>query len=296
MIGLSRASWQVWRNVVFSVAKLALLPVALLVGTSGDPRGVVAAWAGGVVASFVVLLVLARRGRQPLLARPDRGLLKELRLLALAHHWLNLSSAAPRLVLPLLVAVNLSAEANAYFYAALLLATFAHIVPTHLSTALFAIAGGDRSRLERELRKTFLVFTAVAVAAPIAFAVAGGTMLRTFGPGYDEARTTLVIFGLGTFATGVKSYYMAVTRVHHDLTRAATLSSLGSILEVAAAWAALVAGGGTEALALAWVGAMTVEGLVLWPAVAVAGGFALQPRGRLRARLRWTAPRTLADA
>jgi len=39
MIGISRASWQVWRNLVFSCAKLALIPLALLGWAADDPRG-----------------------------------------------------------------------------------------------------------------------------------------------------------------------------------------------------------------------------------------------------------------
>lgn len=293
MIGLSRASWQVWRNLVFAAAKLALLPAALVVWTGDDPRGVVAAWLGGVLVSFAALLVLARRGGEQMLGRPRAELLGELRRLALEHHWLNLSAAAPRLVLPLLVAVALSTVTNAYFYAALLVATFAHIVPSHLSTALFAIASGERSALKRELRRTFVIFAAVAVVAPLIFAAAGGLILSTFGPGYGRAARTLTIIGLGTFATGVKSYYMAVARVNGDLSRAAILCSLGSGLEIGVAMLALAAGAGIDTLSVAWVAVMAVEGLVFWPAVAVAGELPLRPRGRLVQSMRWSAPRTL---
>jgi len=293
VIGLSRASWQVWRNLVFSAAKLALLP-AVLAGWSGeDPRGVLGAWLGGVLVSFAALLLLARRAGQPMLRRPRRELLVELRRVALTHHWLNLSGAAPRLVLPLLVAVQLSTATNAYFYAALLLATFAHIVPAHLSTALFAVASGERSTLKHELRRTFVIFIGVAVAAPVVFAVAGRLILGTFGPGYPRATATLTIIGLGTFATGVKSYYTAVARVNGDLSRAALLCSLGSLLEIGAAWIALASGAGIETLAAAWVAVMALEGLVFWPAVAAAGGLPAQPRGRFARWLRWSAPRTL---
>ncbi len=293
MIGLSRASWQVWRNLVFSIAKLALLPLAVVVWTGDDPRGVVAAWLAGVLVSLVTLLLLARRGGEQLVGRPRASLLGELRRIALAHHWLTLSSAAPRLLLPLLVAVQLSTETNAYFYAALLLATFAHIVPGHLSTALFAIASSERSTLERELRRTFAIFVAVAVSAPLVFAIAGGPLLRAFGPGYDTATQTLTIIGLGTFAAGVKSYYGAVARVNGDIARAATICSIGSGLEVVVAWLALASGGGIETLAIAWVATMVVEALLLYPAVAWAGGLPGRPAGALRRLLRWTAPRTL---
>jgi len=293
MIGLSRASWQVWRNLAFSCAKLALIPVALLWWASDDPRGVIAAWLAGTLISFATLLGLARRGGERMLGRPRRALLGELRRVALAHHWLNLAAAAPRLVLPLLVATLLSTVVNAYFFAALLLVTFVHVVPIHLSTALFAIASGERQVLQRELRRTFLVFCAVCVLAPLAFSLAGAALLNTFGASYDAAATTLTIMSLGTFPTGVRSYYTAVARVNGDLERAAALSSAGSALEIAAAGLALALGGGIEVMAIAWVAAMALEAAILWPAVAVAGDLPGRPRGRMLRRLRWTAPRTL---
>lgn len=294
MIGISRASWQVWRNLVFSCAKLALIPLALLGWAADDPRAVIAAWLAGAILSFATLLALARRGAEPMLGRPRRALLSELRRMALAHHWLNLARAAPRLVMPLLVATQLSTVTNAYFFAALLLVTFAHVVPSHLATALFAIASGDRSTLTRELRGTLGIFAAVSIAAPVGCLVAGSALLGTFGAGYDMAATALTIMACGTFAIGVKSYYASIARINGDLERAVAVSCWGSALEIAAACLALALGGGIEALALAWVAAMTVQGVVLWPAIAVAGDLRGRPGARALRWVRWVAPRTMS--
>jgi len=68
----------------------------------------------------------------------------------------------------------------------------------------------------------------------------------------------------------------------------------GSGLEIAAACLALALGGGIEVLALAWVAAMTVQGAILWPVIAVAGDLPGRPRANAPRWMRWVAPRTMS--
>ena len=72
------------------------------------------------------------------------------------------------------------------------------------------------------------------------------------------------------------------------------MSCWGSGLEIAAACLALALGGGIEALALAWVAAMTVQGAILWPVIAVAGDLPGRPRANAPRWMRWVAPRTMS--
>ncbi len=291
-VGLSRASWQLWRNGAFSVVKLALLPVVALVLGLDSSSGLLLSWLGGAVLSIAVITVLARRAHLQLFARPRRELVGSYRGTALLHHWLNLSSAAPILVLPMLVTAYLTPAANAPFYSALLLIGFAYIVSTHFGTALFGIASGDHDALDRELRRTIKVCGAVAVAALLIFGAGGRLLLSMFGRGYEVAWLPLVILAVGTFPGSVRSQYMAVCRVNGDLRRCAMLGCLGSGLEILLPLAALASGGGLVLVACAWVSAMFVEGAVLWPAVACVAGLP----GRVPGLTRWIAPRTFALA
>ena len=54
----------------------------------------------------------------------------------------------------MLVTVVVSPSANAAFYAAWTLSGFLKIVPTHLSTVLFAVAAADPQIIARKLRFT----------------------------------------------------------------------------------------------------------------------------------------------
>ncbi len=55
--------------------------------------------------------------------------------------------------MPVLVVSFLSPSVNARFYTALLLVSFAYIVPAHLSTALFGVSTRNHALLSRELQR-----------------------------------------------------------------------------------------------------------------------------------------------
>jgi O-antigen/teichoic acid export membrane protein len=294
LLALARPKWQLFRNVVFSSSKLILLPVGAIAGTAYAARVIIASWAAGLAVSALVVVVLAWRARVAIRGRPRWLLARSLGRAALLHHWINLSQAAPRLVLPLLVTGYLSARLNAEYYVALLLIGFAYVIPSHIATALFAVASGDKGALAREVRGTWRIFMIVCVAAPVGALLVGPLVLRTFGPDYRSAAGPLAILSLATVATGIKSYYTATCRVTGDLARAAWLSVIGSAVEVAACWIALASGADLAGVSWAWVAAMFLEGLLFWPAVAVAGRLSGAPGDKACRLLAWTAPRALA--
>lgn len=289
-IGLGQARWQLWRNAAFSVFKLALLPVLAVIGVDGT-SGVVEAWLVGALASVLALVLLYRAQFRRSFGRLRRSLIRSHGISAIIHHFLNLSSSAPRLLLPVLVAGFLSTSVNARFYAALLLIGFPQIIPTHLSTALFAVASGDRVALRSALARTIQILLGVSVVSCVGFLLLGRQLLSLFGHGYAAAAPVLVILGFAIFQSGVKSLYISVCRVNGDLARCAQLCSLGSLFEVLAPAVVLALGGGLNATALAWAAVMTLESLVVWPIVQVAR----TGRTSLTVRLtRWCAPRTVA--
>jgi O-antigen/teichoic acid export membrane protein len=295
-VGLGRASWQLWRNIAFSLIKLGLLPViAALLGLGGS-AALLGAWLAGALISAAMLGVFTRReGRRGrMLGRPRTGLVRVYGRSALTHHWLNISSGAPRLLLPVLVAAFLSPVVNSGFYAALLLVGFAYVLPSQLATACFAIASGDHEALAHVLRRALRITVVVGLGTALAFALLGRFLLSIFGDGYESTATVLTILGTATIATGIKSIYISVCRVNGDLGRCAVVSCVGSAFEVGLPLLALALHGGLVAVAGWWVVAMWVEAVLLWPAVAAASGLSGGIPGRLIGLVRWSAPRTLA--
>lgn len=276
-IGLLQGGLQLWRNVVFSASKLLLLPLALLVPDRYGALAIYIVWALGNVLSCCTFYINTRkRGMRPQV-RPDFSPLAKLKASAFAHHWVNLSSQAPRLVLPLIVTAFISAATNAPFYTALLISSFVAVVPGHLSTALFALSAGDHAALRRELRSTLRVSFLVTAAATVVTLVVGKPLLSLFGAGYSSAATALLLLSISAFPFAVKVHYMAVARVQGWLMKCAAVVTVGGVVELV--FAAVGARWNMNGVAIGYLIGSSLEALILWPTVAAAAGYSMFRRG-----------------
>ena len=186
LVGIRASSVQFYRNSYFSVVKLALL-VLLAVAVGGHSQvTMVWAWVAGIAISMVATAGhLAARGHR--LAQPVRlSSLQGRGVMTFHHNTLNLSLSLPRLGLPLLVASLLGAHATAAFYEAWMIASFLYILPTHLSTALFAVAVGDSRALTPRLRAALRVSLVLGGSAAVAVAALAGPGDEIVRPGLRD--------------------------------------------------------------------------------------------------------------
>lgn len=266
LIGLLRGALQLNRNIAFSVIKLAaIFVVGTLAGLDGS-AWIYTVWTAGIVFS---LLTLARfYGRDPTDPRsPNFGLLHSMRRSAATHHAFNLALRIPDLVLPIIVVTILSAEANAAFYVAWMIASLVFAVPLSLSTVLYAVGSGDRAALSSRFRLTMEASMAVGVVANLALLPLAGPLLHLFGAEYaDQATTTLHIIALGAFPEAIRTHYVSTHRIERQIPAAIPIVWGGTILElIGGAVGASV--GGLDGVAIGWLIAVYVEGLVMTPDV-----------------------------
>jgi O-antigen/teichoic acid export membrane protein len=265
-IGLLRGDLQLKRAAVFSVSKLALLPLLIWAWTTQSGIELVLAWLMGLFISFATLtrqLAKVTRG-QP--ARLEFRRLFEKRQLMLGHHWLNLSIQAPRLILPVLVVVILGPRDNAAFTAAFLIVSFVNVIPTQLSTVLFALAPGDERALRHQVRKTMRICRLLSVVSAVAFLLLAGFILRFFGHEYLRGTAALIIIGLTTYPQSVKAHYVAIARVRGWMQVAAFRTTVGAVLEVGVAAAGAHVHGLTG-LAVGYLVATLTETILFSPTV-----------------------------
>lgn len=232
-IGINRGTIQLRRNMLFAVGKLAVLPALAvpLGGAVGEP--ILNSWLAGSVLSLVVAVVLLKR------AVPDGGSwrpalawLREHHRQAWSHHFLNIAVLAPSLMGPLVVAVVLGPEANAGFSTAVLVVGILGVIPSQLSTALFALKPGDDEALRRECRSSMRICAVVAVASAVFFAIFSRWVLRVFHPSYESAWPAMVALALTIFPNAICAHYVAISRVRHRMARAAVRTTLFAVLQV----------------------------------------------------------------
>jgi O-antigen/teichoic acid export membrane protein len=266
-IGVLRGGVQLFRNFVFSLAKLLVLPVTAVVLHDQFGAGIILSWAAGMALSLAAAAIQLRRTGAAVLSRPDWGVLRGLGRTALAHNWLNLAIAVPYSLIPVLVTVIVSPSANAAFYAAWMLSGFVYIIPQHLSTVLFAVASADPQVIARKLRFTLGVSVLLGLPGSVALGLGAHLALSLFGPGYARVATLpLVLLALGYLPSIPKVHYIAVCRAVGKVNRAAAVLTTFAVIEVGAA----ALGGvlhGLIGLSVALLAVAIVEGIATTPAV-----------------------------
>lgn len=265
LIGLLRGELRFWRNTLFAVAKLAALFVAGLWLSHIVGLTIYATWAVGNALSLAALAGFAvlKRGGFRSVCWPEWRLLQKLGPAAIQHHMLNLTLQAPALILPVLVTVLLSATTNAWFYVSWMLASFVFVVPTALTTVLYATVSGQPVALAHRTRLTLSLASVASILATCILLLGNKQLLGLFGHVYaEQAASSLRILAFGSFPIIIKYHYGTLCRIQGRMARATLPVIGGGLLElgVAALGARLA---GLPGLSLGWVAAACIEALFM---------------------------------
>jgi O-antigen/teichoic acid export membrane protein len=266
-IGLLRGRVQLTRNLVFALAKMAVLPVTAVLLHDQLGAGITVSWVAGTAVSMAGSALWLRLHGTPVLPRPDWAVLRALGKSALAHNWLNLAIAVPATVIPVLATVVVSPAANAAFYVAWMVISFLCAVPIHLSTVLFAVASADPKAISRKLRFSLKVSFGVGVPGVLLLCFGAHAVLSLFGGNYPREGTFPMWMLALSYLPGLpKVFYVAVCRAAGKVSRAAVVLTVFAAIELAAA-AAGGAVGGLRGFSMAIFVVITVEGLATTPAI-----------------------------
>ena len=266
-IGLMRGGLQLTRNIVFSAAKLLILPATAVALHDGVGIGITLSWVVGTALSLVPLAARLKLSGVNILPSPDWDVLRGLGKTALAHNWLNLAVSVPWMLLPVIVTVIVSPAANAAFYVAWQLTTFLYIIPSHLSTVLFAIAASDPKIVARKLR--FVIRLSVLIGFPgmIVLGLGAHLALSIFGAAYARTATfALWLLIIGYLPAIPRSTYIAVCRADNKVARGAAVLTTTAVIKLTLASIGGVSDG-LRGLSFGLLGGAFLEGLATAPAV-----------------------------
>lgn len=275
-IGLRIAHVQLYRNAVFSAAKLVLVLALGAFAVLRDDVGLLLTWLLGLVISTVVILPVTRRRGIPLMGPLRRSAVSGVGKLAVDHNVLNLAITIPRMAGPVVVAATLPGAPTAAFYAAWMVAGFLYLVPTHLSTALYAVAAGDVKALRDRLRTAMFACAAVGCVLVPSVVWFAEPIMRSFGNDYARlASGCLAWLALQYGLQVVKQMYVAVTRVQGCIRLAGRVAGLACVAELTAVFLGARSGSLTTAAAAVGV-VLAVECVVMAPRVVTAMRFSVE--------------------
>jgi O-antigen/teichoic acid export membrane protein len=266
-IALLRGGLQLSRNVFLAAAKLLVLPAAAYVLHDQFGNGIALSWVAGTVISVVLLAVWLRWTGTRVIRRPEWGVLGEMGRTVIAYNWLGLALTTPTLLTPILVTVLVSPTANGAFYAAWMMVSMLFLIPTDLSTVLFAVASASTQALARKLRFTLGLSLAAGLPGIAVLGIWGHLVLGIFGPGYArEAALPLSLLAIAYVPTVPRTHYIAVSRANGKIAQAAAVMTVAAIMEIAAVvlgakWNGLVG------LSVALLGVKCLTGAFVTPAV-----------------------------
>ncbi|MEU4219820.1 lipopolysaccharide biosynthesis protein [Actinoplanes sp. NPDC026623] len=267
LVGLLQGPMQLMRNAWFSVIKLVLLGVLVVLPLTVTGGELLLTWIAGAVASVVILGRALRRKAMIDSVRPRAALLRGRGRATFDHNLLNLATYLPRAALPLVVTAVLSAEANASFYTAFMVLSFLAMVPGNVALTLFAVASGDKAALRSKVRMGLLICVGGGLPVSLVVVFAAKPIMGLFGSGYAEsAGTALTILALTYLPFVFHHFFLAISRVQGRVRGAGVFSVFAGIAELAAAWYGGSRGSLTELVT--WVAlVMAAETVLVAPTV-----------------------------
>jgi mannan endo-1,4-beta-mannosidase len=267
-VGLLRSSVPMYRNVAFSVLKLALLVAAAFAAhASGQEVLIFLAWVAGKLLSVLLLVAVLVSRRQPVWCPPGFASLRPRVPRVLSHHLLNIATQAPGLILPFLVTVIFAPEINAAFYAAWMILSVALLVPASLTTMLFTIGVAEPETIAGRLKFSLWLCAIAGIFVIAGFLLLSRPILGLFGASYAAiGAPVLQILGVSFFAVTLKCHYIAVQRLSGRMAQASLLLGIGGCVEVV--FAALGGHlGGLTGFTWGWVAAVYLQALLVVPSI-----------------------------
>jgi O-antigen/teichoic acid export membrane protein len=194
LVGLRASRWVPVENILFAIAKLALLPVMLSVSAG---QGVFLAWSAPVVLTLIAVnwYLFARRiPEHESLKLPNESLPKtrELFLLAGAQYATLLFSVFTPSIVALIVIERLGAVANAHYYVPSLIYSGLALIVVSIIRSFLVEAASEPYALRRHTNMAIIAMTAVIIPSVIIGVIFASNILQIFGTQYADRGTTLL--------------------------------------------------------------------------------------------------------
>jgi hypothetical protein len=220
--------------------------------------------------------IMLKRSGSSIYHRPDWQSLRRLFPVAVNHNWLNLATATPSRIIPIVVPLAVGAAQNSAFFDAWMISSLLFMVPVHLGTVLFALASASPEVIAEKLRFVLRISLLVGLPVMAVLAIAAHFALNLFGPGYAELGTVpLWLLIIGYIPQMPRAQFIAVSRATNKVGQAAGLICFFALCEVASIYFGGKLGshyiggqlGGLYGLSFAYLGVLAMEGLITAPTV-----------------------------
>ncbi|MER0478950.1 lipopolysaccharide biosynthesis protein [Streptomyces sp. Edi2] len=233
LTGLRSALWVPLGNLSFSTVKLGLLVVF---AAALPTAGVFVSWAAAIAVSVIPLGWLMFRRLVPRhvrathhTARPPS--LREMGRFLAGDSTGSLFSLAVVYLVPVLVASQVSAADNAYFYITTTIGGTVNLLALNMGASLTVEGAHDPAQLAHHTRAALRRMARIMLPVCAVLFAGAPHILGIFGPGYAEAATPLLRwFAVGAVLRVVMEVHFAVLRAQSRTSGLAALQGLLCVL------------------------------------------------------------------
>ncbi|MFD4543922.1 lipopolysaccharide biosynthesis protein [Streptomyces bauhiniae] len=233
LTGLRSAPWVPVGNTVFSAVKLGLL-VAFAVAIPA--AGVFVSWGAAIVTSVLPLGWLVFRRLVPRHTAATEGrahppTLREIGRFLAGDYTGSLFSLGVVYLVPVIIASQVSAEDNAYFYITTTIGGTTNLLAINMGASLTVEGSHDPARLAANTRAALKRMARIMLPVASVLFIGAPWILGVFGAGYADAATPLLRwFAVGALLRVVMETYFAVLRAQSRTAGLALLQGLLCVL------------------------------------------------------------------
>lgn len=171
------------KNSIFSVTKLAL-PLALVAfGAYGIFMSLGISLVAAVIFALILLILRFNYRPRPII---DKSIVKRITTFSIGSYASGLIAGLPATVLPILIVNLIGANSSAYYYMAMMIASFLYIIPTATSQSLFAEGSHSEKEMIVHFKKAIKIISLIIVPLIILISLFGNYILLVFGKEYSD--------------------------------------------------------------------------------------------------------------
>ncbi|MFJ4004868.1 lipopolysaccharide biosynthesis protein [Streptomyces sp. NPDC090023] len=229
LTGLRSAPWVPVGNTVFSAVKLGLL---VAFAAAIPTIGVFVSWVAAIATSVIPLGWLVFRRLVPRHTTATEGrahppTLREIGRFLAGDYTGSLFSLGVVYLVPVIIASQVSAEDNAYFYITTTIGGTTNLLAINMGASLTVEGSHDPARLAANTRAALKRMARIMLPVASVLFVGAPWILGVFGAGYADAATPLLRwFAVGAVLRVVMETYFAVLRAQSRTAGLAWLQGL----------------------------------------------------------------------
>ncbi len=258
-----RAGFALARGLIFSLLKL---PLPILLAAFFHSFGIFASWGISLVVALLLSIFLFLPRVQPgyrFFFTIRRRVVNDMLHFSFANYLSGFFWGAPGVVFPIMVVNLLGAELNAYFYIAWAVGGVLTMIPTAVSTSLFAEGSYDEEKLGTNIRRSLKMVLIILVPAVILILVIADKLLLFFGNPYSENGTTLLrILALSTLPLAINIIYLGIKRVQKKLKLIVGLTAFIAVVTLGLVYLLLPLMG-INGAGIAWLASQGIVALII---------------------------------